>query len=123
WVCHPAVPSFISADEQRVRQVLVNLIDNAFKFTEQGRVTVSLEATPSKGDETILRFAVRDTGVGIPAGKQQLIFEPFSQADGSATRRHGGTGLGLTIPQRLAVIMGATIPLESPPRTGSAFCV
>src|SRR5262249_36121342 len=93
WKCDPAVPSFVSADGKRIRQVLVNLIDNAFKFTERGKVAVSLTASFSRGEETILRFEVYDTGVGIPAGKQQLIFEPFSQADGSTTRRYGGTGL------------------------------
>lgn len=117
WACDPGVPPCVSADPQRIRQVLVNLIDNAFKFTDRGRVTVSLDALQSSAEEMLLRFVVRDTGIGIPADKQRLIFEPFSQADGSATRRHGGTGLGLAISRRLAGLMGGSISVESWPGT------
>jgi signal transduction histidine kinase/CheY-like chemotaxis protein len=114
------VPERIFADSVRLQQVLINLVGNAIKFTETGRVTLQVGV---EGDEADLRlrFAVRDTGIGIPAEKQQLIFEAFSQADGSTTRRFGGTGLGLSICARLVEMMGGRIQLDSVPGQGSCF--
>jgi CheY-like chemotaxis protein len=104
-----------------LRQVLINLIGNAIKFSEHGAVQVDLEAAEDTGEAVELRFAVRDSGIGIPAEKQKVIFEPFRQADGSTSRRYGGTGLGLAICARLVELMGGRIWLESLPGAGSAF--
>ncbi len=120
----PQTPDGYSGDTYRLRQVLVNLIGNALKFTERGEIEVSaaLEIVPGAlNDIEQLHFAVRDTGIGIPADKQQVIFEAFSQADSSTTRRFGGTGLGLTICQRLVQMMGGRIWVESVPAVGSVF--
>jgi signal transduction histidine kinase len=112
----PDVPVEVFSDPGRVRQVLVNLIGNALKFTHEGGVTVFVEV---EGD--MLHFVVRDTGIGIPKEKLALIFQPFSQADGSMSRRYGGTGLGLTISSRLVHLMGGKLWVESEPGHGSAF--
>jgi signal transduction histidine kinase/CheY-like chemotaxis protein len=112
------VPAWVVGDPDRLRQILLNLLSNAIKFTEAG--SVSLEITSEPGD-CLLHFAVIDTGVGIPAGKHRLIFEAFRQADGSNTRKHGGTGLGLTICSHLAELMGGRIWVESQPGIGSTF--
>ncbi len=114
-------PAVIVADGARVRQVLVNLVGNAIKFTEQGSVVVEVSPKSAGGGGLALRFAVRDTGVGIPAGKIGLIFEPFAQADGSISRRYGGTGLGLSISTRLVELMGGTLEVESDEGRGSSF--
>ena len=116
------VPRYIQGDVHRLRQVLTNLVSNAVKFTEQGAVEVLVDSTPAAAGRVGLRFAVRDTGIGIPPDKQQLIFKAFSQADGSTTRRFGGTGLGLAICQRLAVLMGGRLTVQSTPGVGSTFC-
>jgi two-component system, sensor histidine kinase len=113
------VPEHISGDPVRLRQVLLNLIGNAVKFTERGSVMVSVAREPGGAGE--LRFEVRDTGIGIPLEKQSTIFEAFAQADGSMTRRFGGTGLGLTISSRLISLMGGSISVESVPERGSCF--
>jgi signal transduction histidine kinase/CheY-like chemotaxis protein len=113
----PDVPAFLRGDPGRLRQVLVNLLGNAIKFTEHGEVLVSV--TRSTGTE--VRFEVADTGIGIPADKQAAIFAAFTQADGSTTRRFGGTGLGLTISSQLIGMMGGRIWVESAPGTGSRF--
>ncbi len=122
----PGVPVFVNGDESRVRQILVNLIGNALKFTERGGVTVQLSC--SRGDPSDdgirsarLFFAVSDTGVGIPAEKLALLFQPFTQVDSSARRRRDGTGLGLLISKRLCELMGGTISVESRPSEGSTF--
>jgi signal transduction histidine kinase/CheY-like chemotaxis protein len=117
----PEVPDYVLGDPTRIRQVVVNLLGNAIKFTEHGEVLlqVGLE-TQSEGDLT-LHFIVRDTGIGIPAAKQKLIFDAFSQADGSTTRKYGGTGLGLTIAARLVEAMQGRIWVESTPGQGSCF--
>jgi signal transduction histidine kinase len=115
------VPSHVLGDPVRIRQILTNLTGNAIKFTHTGEVVVEV-ATVDQGDgDPQLRFTVRDTGVGIPKDKQALIFDPFSQADGSTTRRFGGTGLGLTISARLVAAMDGSLTVESEPGQGSAF--
>ncbi|MCW5980633.1 MAG: response regulator [Bryobacteraceae bacterium] len=117
----PGVPDRVYGDQNRLRQVIANLVSNAIKFTSAGEVKVatSLDAEDPAG--ATLRFTVSDTGVGIPREKQALIFEAFTQADGSTTRAYGGTGLGLTISARLAQMMGGSIWVESEPDHGSRF--
>jgi len=117
------VPDELWGDAGRLRQVLVNLVGNAIKFTHTGEVVVRVELrAPVVTDQSVaLAFMVRDTGVGIPREKQQLIFEAFAQADNSTTRKYGGTGLGLTIAARLATLMGGEIRVESEPGVGSVF--
>jgi two-component system sensor histidine kinase/response regulator len=116
-----SVPAFAVGDAVRIRQILLNLVNNAIKFTAAGEVELRLVREPSASDEIGLHFSVRDTGIGIPPDKQQTIFEAFSQADGSTTRRFGGTGLGLTISQRLARAMNGRIWVESEAGRGSTF--
>ena len=117
----PDVPKFVLGDATRIRQILVNLVGNAVKFTAAGEVTVDVRHEEIEPDRLLLRFAVRDTGIGIAPDKQKLIFEAFSQADGTTTRNFGGTGLGLTISERLARAMGGGISVESEPGKGSTF--
>jgi PAS domain S-box-containing protein len=114
----PELPELVLGDAARLRQILANLLDNAVKFTERGEVRIALAASGER-----LRLAVSDTGIGIPEDKQALIFERFTQADSSTTRRYGGTGLGLAISRRLAEMMGGRIELESEPGRGSTFCL
>lgn len=116
-----AVPDHLIGDPQRLRQVLMNLLGNAIKFTEQGRVSVLVELASPSGEQAIVKFSVTDTGIGVPADKQQIIFEAFRQADGSTTRKYGGTGLGLSICSRLVEMMGGSIGVESEPGRGSTF--
>ncbi len=115
----PDVPALLCGDAGRLRQVLVNLIGNAIKFTDRGEVSVAIERWPESADA--LHFSVRDSGIGIPAEKQSLIFEAFTQVDGSFTRRFGGTGLGLTIASRLIQMMDGRIWVESEEGHGSTF--
>jgi len=118
---HPEVPEQVAGDASRLRQIIINLVGNAIKFTEHGEVGLSV-AVDSLTEEAIgLHFVVRDTGVGIPLEKQKVIFEAFSQADGSTARKFGGTGLGLTISSRLVEMMGGRIWVESALGQGSAF--
>jgi two-component system, sensor histidine kinase and response regulator len=118
----PDVPEGVVGDPGRLGQVLTNLLSNAVKFTESGQVTVQVSVEASEPDEQVrLRFAVCDTGIGIPADKHALIFESFRQADGSTTRQFGGTGLGLTISSMLIELMGGHISVESEPGKGSMF--
>ncbi|HYM11446.1 MAG TPA: response regulator [Bryobacterales bacterium] len=117
----PGTPVAVAGDPGRLRQILANLIGNAVKFTERGEVVVSAEAEELTNAEVTLHFSVSDTGIGIPAEKQGQIFDSFSQADSSTTRRYGGTGLGLTICSRLAALMGGKIRVESEPGRGSVF--
>jgi PAS domain S-box-containing protein len=123
WEIPPDVPGMMIGDPGRIRQVLSNLIGNAIKFTERGRVDVSVEPKAGASGMTLLHFMVKDTGIGIPPEKQQKIFEPFSQVDGSMTRKYGGTGLGLTICSRLVAQMGGTMRLDSKLGEGSTFHV
>jgi two-component system, sensor histidine kinase and response regulator len=117
----PSVPGQVIGDSHRLRQVLLNLLDNAIKFTTTGGVSLSITAPELPRREALLHFAVSDTGIGIPLEKQKQIFEAFSQADTSSTRRYGGTGLGLTICQQLAAMMGGRLWVESQPGRGSTF--
>ena len=122
-VCHvlPDVPNVAVGDPGRLRQVIVNLVGNAIKFTERGQILVQVETMSKTADAMVLHYFVSDSGMGIPGDKQQAIFEPFKQADGSTTRRFGGTGLGLTISSTLVELMGGRIWLESEPLEGSTF--
>jgi len=113
------VPEIVEGDGARLRQVLTNLVGNAIKFTDQGEVTLTVGQ--EDGEDGVLRFTVVDTGVGIPEEKLKLIFDPFSQADSSTTRKYGGTGLGLTISARLAELMGGKIWVESEVGRGTKF--
>ena len=117
----PEVPDAVVGDPSRLRQVVVNLVGNAIKFTEQGEVMLRVERESETENNVNLHFAVTDTGLGIPADKQQAIFEAFTQVDGSMTRKYGGTGLGLTISARLVERMGGRIWVESNPGKGSTF--
>ena len=140
---HPDVPDAIIGDPGRIRQIAMNLLSNALKFTHEGEVVLEVSRAIGKGQgamghdsdssplpiasrhspasEVLLHFAVRDTGIGIPADKHQQIFEAFRQADGSTTRKYGGTGLGLSISSQLVELMGGRIWVESAPGTGSTF--
>jgi len=121
WNVAPEIADAVVGDPMRLRQVLINLAGNAIKFTDEGEVELKAEVE-SRGDhDVVLRFAVRDTGIGISPEKQSVIFEAFSQADMSTTRIYGGTGLGLTIASRLVELMGGSISVESEPGRGSVF--
>ena len=118
---HPDVPSTLSGDPGRLRQILVNLVGNAIKFTEQGQIVLQVEIESVAADKACVHFSLRDTGVGIPAEQQEKIFEAFSQADQSMTRKYGGTGLGLTICSRFVEMMGGRIWVVSQAGQGSTF--
>jgi signal transduction histidine kinase len=117
----PGTPLLLKGDPGRLRQILVNLVGNAVKFTAQG--TVSLQVEPVGGDDRMatIRFTVKDSGIGIPAGRAEALFTPFTQVDGSSSRRYGGTGLGLSIYKQLCEMMGGQITVESEEGKGSAF--
>ena len=118
---HSDVPARIVGDPTRLRQVIINLVGNAIKFTEHGEVSLDVSIDQQTEHSVYLRFSIRDTGIGVPPDKQQAIFEAFSQADVSTTRRFGGTGLGLAISARLVQLMDGKISLESTLGVGSVF--
>jgi len=115
------LPTFVIGDELRLRQVLINLIGNAIKFTHHGSITLSIAQKQKDANTIVLHFQIRDTGIGIARSKQQTIFTSFSQADSSMTRKYGGSGLGLAISKQLVEMMGGTLWLESVEGVGSTF--
>ncbi|HEY3788992.1 MAG TPA: ATP-binding protein, partial [Urbifossiella sp.] len=117
----PDVPDPVVGDPVRIRQVLTNLVGNAIKFTERGEVVVSVQCLEAAGERFHLRFSIADTGIGIPQNKLATVFEPFTQADGSTTRKFGGSGLGLTICKRFVEMMGGSLWAESELGKGSKF--
>jgi signal transduction histidine kinase/CheY-like chemotaxis protein len=121
YYVQPEVPDSLIGDFHRLRQIIVNLVGNAIKFTESGEVVVRVSLDSRTDDQAYVHFAVTDTGVGIPKDKQERIFEAFTQADGSTARKYGGTGLGLTICSRLVQIMNGRIWVESEAGKGSTF--
>jgi signal transduction histidine kinase/ligand-binding sensor domain-containing protein/ActR/RegA family two-component response regulator len=121
WKVAEDTPEWLECDAGRIRQVLLNLVGNALKFTHEGEIRVSARAREANDGSFKLHFEVRDTGIGIPGESRSLIFEAFRQADGSTSRTYGGTGLGLTISSRLVELMGGKIGVESEPGSGSVF--
>jgi len=123
FVCDPGsdVPSRLKGDPGRLRQILVNLAGNAIKFTQEGEVSVRVSVVADQGESVLLRFAIVDTGIGIPAEKHSLLFRKFTQVDSSTTRHFGGTGLGLAISRQLSEMMGGQIGLHSAEGEGSEF--
>jgi len=119
----PEVPDRLVGDAGRLRQVVLNLVGNAIKFTERGQVRVDVVVAPEQSNPSnrVLCFSVSDSGIGILAEKMAVIFEAFAQADNSTTRRYGGTGLGLAISQRLVEMMGGRVWAASEPGKGSTF--
>jgi len=122
-VCDGPLPEQILTDPTRLRQILVNLVGNALKFTERGRVQVAAKLVRAPGQEPRLQFDVADTGIGMTEKQLKMIFRPFTQADSSTNRRYGGTGLGLTISKRLATLLGGDITVKSQSGVGSVFRV
>jgi PAS domain S-box-containing protein len=117
----PEVPEIVRGDSNRLRQILMNLVGNAIKFTDHGEIAVKVQVESKEGLDSLCHFTVADSGIGIPEDKRELIFMPFSQADSSTTRKYGGTGLGLTISTRLVQMMGGKIWVESEVGRGSQF--
>jgi len=117
----PEVPEVVRGDSGRLRQVIINLTGNAIKFTDKGEIALNVGVEATNERDRVLRFTVADTGIGIPVEKLRIIFDPFSQADTSTTRKYGGTGLGLTISSRLVRMMGGKIWVESELGRGSQF--
>jgi PAS domain S-box-containing protein len=117
----PGIPEILCGDPLRLGQILTNFVNNAVKFTERGEVRIDIEQVERTGEKVQLKFAVRDTGIGMTTEQSAKLFQPFTQADMSTTRKHGGTGLGLTISKRLVDLMGGRIWLESEPGKGSTF--
>ena len=121
YVIAPIVPTFVRGDPGRLRQIIVNLVGNAVKFTQHGEVAARVALEAQNDENVTLKFTISDTGVGIPPDRLQEIFEPFGQVDSSTTRQFGGTGLGLTISRQLVAMMGGTLSVESLVGKGSTF--
>jgi signal transduction histidine kinase len=121
WLTDPDVPLLFKGDAGRLRQIIINLLGNAIKFTSKGTVSLHIREDAEDARHMTLRFLVRDTGIGIAADKRETIFDPFTQADGSSTRKFGGTGLGLTISRQLIELMGGDIGVESVEGEGATF--
>ncbi|MFH1313232.1 MAG: response regulator [Candidatus Eisenbacteria bacterium] len=123
YVCivDPAVPSFVEGDPGRLRQILINLVGNAIKFTTEGEIVVGVSLDREDDEEAVIRFAVKDSGPGIPRDRRDSLFEAFTQVDASTTRKHGGTGLGLSISKQLAELMHGGIGVDSTEGEGSNF--
>lgn len=119
--CAPGIATGVAGDSKRVRQLLMNLVGNAIKFTERGHVSIEVECHRHSARKPLFQISVKDTGIGIPSDKQAILFERFTQADSSITRKYGGTGLGLAIVKHLVELMGGTLRLESAPGKGSTF--
>jgi len=117
----PEIPEFLMGDPLRLGQILTNFVNNAVKFTERGEIRLNIELLERTGEKVQLKFSVRDTGIGMTKEQSAKLFQPFVQADTSTTRKHGGTGLGLTISRRLVELMGGRVWLESEPGVGSTF--
>src|SRR5205814_7615560 len=117
----PETPSTLRGDPYRIRQLLLNLVNNAIKFTEKGEVALDISCNDRDADTVKLRCVVRDTGIGLSEEAQKNLFQPFTQADSSTTRKFGGTGLGLAICQKLVALMRGKIGVESKPGKGSTF--
>jgi signal transduction histidine kinase len=117
----PQVVDLVAGDPVRLRQIIVNLVGNAVKFTRSGGVSLSVRSESQDGEQMMVRFTVKDSGIGIPLEKQKEIFSSFTQGDHSTTRKYGGTGLGLTISRQLTELFGGQIWLESEPGQGSSF--
>jgi signal transduction histidine kinase len=117
----PRVPQRLKGDPVRIRQVLMNLLGNAVKFTETGGVSLDVAVENESSERVVIRVAVTDTGIGLTPEQQAKLFNPFIQADGSVTRKYGGTGLGLAIAKRLVELMGGQIGVTSALGSGSTF--
>jgi two-component system sensor histidine kinase/response regulator len=117
----PGIPQFLLGDPLRLGQILINLINNAVKFTDRGEILLNAEMLEHTGEKCQLKFSVRDTGIGMTKEQASRLFQPFTQADGSTTRKYGGTGLGLTVSRRLVELMGGQIWLDSEPGAGTTF--
>jgi hypothetical protein len=118
----PDTPRCVVADAGRVRQILVNLVGNAVKFTHRGHILLKVACLEQSADQALLEFSIQDTGIGINPDKLELLFDKFTQADASNTRKFGGTGLGLAISKQLVELMGGTIRVASVLGEGSTFC-
>jgi signal transduction histidine kinase len=121
YAIDPALPKTVIGDMTRLRQVLVNVVGNAVKFTAEGGVYVQVYRKRHSGDDLEIEFVIRDTGIGIPLEKIGLLFEPFTQADSSTSRKFGGTGLGLAISKKLVELMGGAIRVEPAKGQGAVF--
>ncbi len=117
----PSLPLYVNGDVNRIRQILINLVGNAVKFTKTGGVYLVVNLLEDKTDALVIEFIVKDTGIGIPEDKLELMFQPFAQLDASINRRYGGTGLGLSICKSLVELMGGTIRVEPPDEPGATF--
>ena len=118
---NPVVPPQLKGDPGRLRQIIINLVGNAIKFTSEGEVEIRADLESDQGESVVVRFSIHDTGIGIPENRRAAIFEPFTQVDGSTTRKYGGTGLGLTICRQLTEMMGGEIGIDSVEGKGTTF--